>query len=174
MPPSPVARTEAEVTPLPLLLDTTALNNFIKIGRLSLLRQLFPASLCVATQVFEELRVGGLDGQIRQAMTEGWIQLVTPESGRESTLYREYSRTLGSGESASLAIAICRRWALATDDRAARTAARTAGVNLTGSVGILIVAVQSGSITRQEGDQLVQEMRHHGYRFPLESLESLL
>jgi len=107
-------------------------------------------------------------------MTEGWIQLVAPESGRESTLYREYSRTLGSGESASLAIAICRRWAFATDDRAARAAARTAGVNLTGSVGILIAAVQSGSITRQEGDQLLQEMRYHGYRFPLESIESLL
>jgi hypothetical protein len=56
--------------------------------------------------VFEELKAGGLGGHTRQAMTGGWIQLVRPESGRESTLYREYSRTLGSGESASLAIAI--------------------------------------------------------------------
>jgi predicted nucleic acid-binding protein len=174
MPPSLAARADAGVTPLPLLLDTTVLNNFIKIGRLSLLRQLFPASLRIATQVFDELKAGGLDGHIRQGVTEAWLRMVQPESGRESALYREYLRTLGSGESASLAIAICRSWALATDDRAARAAAGAAGVDLTGSVGILIVAVRAGFITRQEGDQLLQEMRRHGYRFPLEGLESLL
>lgn len=174
MPLSLAARGEAGDRPLPILLDATILNNFIKVGRLSLLRQLFPASLRITAQVFEELKAGSLDEHISQAMTEGWIQLVTPESDREAALYREYSRTLGSGESASLAVAVCRGWILATDDRAARAAARAAGVALTGSVGILIVGVQAGCITGQDGDRLLREMRGHGYHFPLESLEGLL
>ncbi len=157
----------------PLLLDATVFNNFIKVGRLSLLRQLFPASLRVTAQVYDELKAGKLDEPIQQAVAETWLRLVTPESDREIALYGEYSRTLGPGEAASLAIAICRGWAVATDDRAARAAARAAGVPLTGSVGILIVAVRTGTVARPEGDRLLRDMRRHGYRFPLDSLEGL-
>ena len=130
MPPSRPAPAE---TRTPLFLDATVLNNFLKVGRLPLLRQLFPTSLRLAAQVYDEIKAGGLEDSIRQAVNEGWLLLVTPESGREATLYSEYSRTLGSGEAASLAVAICRGWAIATDDRAARRAARTGGVALTGS-----------------------------------------
>lgn len=107
-------------------------------------------------------------------MGEGWLRLVTPESGRETTLYSDYSQSLGPGEAASLAIAICRGWSLATDDRAARRGARAAGVAITGGVGILVHAVQAGAITRHEGYKLLQQMRRLGYRFPLDTLDELL
>lgn len=174
MPPSQAAHAKAGSTPLPILLDTTVLNNFIKVGQHSLLRQLFPTSTYITAEVYDELKAGGLAEHIQQGVNEAWIRLVRLESEREVTLYREYSRTLGSGEAASLAVAICRAWALATDDRAARAAARAAGVPLTGSVGILIIGVQAGSISRQEGNRLLQEMRRHGYHFPFGSLEGLL
>jgi predicted nucleic acid-binding protein len=124
--------------------------------------------------VYDELKAGGLDAPLREGVGDGWLRLVTAESGRETTLYGEYSQTLGAGEAASLAIALCRGWSLATDDRAARQAARTAGIGLTGSVGILIVAVQSRAITRSEGDRLLQEIRRHGYRFPSDRLDGLI
>ena len=171
MPPSPPAGAERAT---PLLLDATVLNNFLKVERLLLLRSLFPGSLCVAAEVYDELKAGGLEAPIREGIGDGWLRLVTPESGRETTLYGEYGQTLGSGEAASLAIAICRGWSLATDDRAARRAARAAGIALTGSVGILIVAIQSETITRPEGDRLLQDMRRHGYRFPIDRLEGLI
>lgn len=171
MPPSPPDPAEGGT---PLLLDTTVLNSFLKVAHLPLLRRLFPESLRIAAQVYDELKAGGLDAPIREGLTEGWLRLVSPESGREATLYSEYGRTLGPGEAASLAVAICRGWAMATDDRAARRAARAAGVSLTGSVGILILAVKANAITRQEGNQLLQQMRRHGYRFPLDTLDGLL
>ena len=171
MQPSPPGPGEGRT---PLLLDTTVLNNFLKVGCLPLLRELFPASLRVAAQVYDELKAGGMETLIRNGVTQGWLRLVTPDTGRETTLYGEYSQSLGPGEAASLAIAVCRGWALATDDRAARHAARAAGVAITGSVGILILAVQAGAITRQEGNQLLQQMRRHGYRFPLGTLDRLL
>lgn len=171
MPPSPRAPAEPGT---PLLLDATVLNNFLKIGRLGLLGQLFPRSLRMTTQVYDELKAGGFEPQIQKCVAEGWLRLVPLESGREAHLYGEYARSLGPGEAASLAMAACRSWALATDDRAARTAARSAGVGLTGSVGILILGVRGGAITRSEGDQLLREMRHIGYRFPLTSLEGLI
>jgi predicted nucleic acid-binding protein len=170
MPPSPPKPAESRT---PLLLDTTVLNNFLKVGRLPRLSRLFPASLRIAAQVYDELKAGGLESPIRDGVAEGWLRLVTPESGRETTLYSEYSRSLGPGEAASLAIAICRGWSLATDDRAARRAARAAGVAITGSVGILLSAVQAGVITRHEGNQLLQEMRRLGYRFPIDTLDGL-
>ena len=171
MPPSPPEPAEGGT---PFLLDTTVLNNFLKVGRLPLLRRLFPASLRVSAQVYDELKAGGLETPMLETVTEGWLRLVTPESARETRLYSEYGQSLGPGEAASLAIAICRGWDLATDDRAARQAARAAGVALTGSVGILILAVQTGAITRQEGNHLLQQMRRRGYRFPLDTLDGLL
>lgn len=169
--PSPPTSVEART---PLLLDATVLNNFQKVGRLSLLRLLFPRSLRIAAQVFDEMKAGGLEAGISEGVSEHWLGLVAPESGREVTLLGEYARTLGPGEAASLAIAVCRAWALATDDRAARAAARAAGVPLTGSVGILIAGVRTGLITRSEGDQLLQDMRRYGYRFPFTTLEGMI
>jgi len=171
MRPSPRERAEGAT---PLLLDTTVLSNFGKVGRLPLLRQVFPTALRIAGQVYDELKAGSLDSPILEGVAGAWLHLVTPDSEREMSIYREYSRTLGSGEAASLAIGICRSWALATDDRAARQAARTAGVPLTGSVGILIAAVHAKIIPRAEGDALLRDMRRHGYHFPLDTLDGLL
>ena len=170
MPPSLTAPGEG---PLPLLLDSTVLNNFLKIGRLPLLRTVFPSSLRVAAQVYDEMRAGGFEAPLQDGVGQGWLRLVAPESGRETALYGELGKTLGAGEAASLAIAICRQWAMATDDRAARRAAESAAVPLTGSVGILVTAVRAGIIALEEGDRFLQQMRRHGYRFPVGSLEGL-
>jgi predicted nucleic acid-binding protein len=88
------------------------------VGRLALLRRLFPASLRISSQVYDELKAGGLEGDIRESAAEDWLRLVAPESGRETTLYAEYGQSLGPGEAASLAIEVCRDWVLATDDLA--------------------------------------------------------
>ncbi|MBI4536674.1 MAG: hypothetical protein HY712_01810 [candidate division NC10 bacterium] len=171
MPPSPSG--SAESGP-PLLLDTTVLSNFVKIGQFDLLREIFPATIRIATQVYDELKAGGLDSAILEGIAAAWLRLVAPESVREVSLYREYSQNLGAGESASLAIAICRSWALATDDRAARQAARSAGVPLTGSVGILIAAVQANVLTRAEGDKLLRDMRREGFYFQMSNFKGLV
>jgi predicted nucleic acid-binding protein len=120
-------------------------------------------------------RTNGLRAYCRlEGVAAGWLRLVAPESEREIPLYRSYSQNLGAGESASLAIAICRSWALATDDRAARQGARTAGVSLTGSVGILIAAVQASVLTRAESDTLLREMRRQDFHFPVVTLDGLV
>lgn len=170
----PLSQNEPAEAPAPLLLDATVLNNFIKIGRFALLRLLFPSSLRASAQVYEEMRAGGLSAPLRDAVAEGWLQVVTPESGPEVTLYTEYARSLGPGEAASLAVAVCRRWTFATDDRAARAAARAAAIPLTGSVGFLCLAVRIGAISRDQGDHLLAEMKRHGYWFPFETLEGLV
>jgi predicted nucleic acid-binding protein len=171
MPPSPSRPAEGGT---PLLLDTTVLSNFVKVGHFSLLREIFPATIRIATQVCDELKAGGLDSAILEGVAAAWLRLVAPESERELSLYREYSQNLGAGESASLAIAICRSWAMATDDRAARQAARTAGVRLTGSVGILIAAVRANILTQAEGDTLLRNMRRQGFHFPISNLDGLM
>ncbi len=171
MPPSPSGPAESRT---PLLLDTTVLSNFAKIDQFDLLRELFPVTIRIATQVYDELKAGGLDSAILEGIAAAWLRLVAPESVREVSLYRGYSQNLGAGESASLAIAICRSWALATDDRAARQAARSAGVLLTGSVGILIAAVQANVLTREEADKLLGDMRRQGFYFPTKSLNGLV
>jgi len=171
MPPWPRGLAEGAT---PLLLDTTVLSNFVKVGRFDLLRRVFPVTLCIAAQVYDELKAGDLDSAVLEGVAAAWLRLVAPESEREVSLYREYSQNLGAGESASLAIAICRLWALATDDRVARQAARTAGVPLTGSVGILIAAVQANLLTRAEGETLLRDMRRQGFHFPVSNLDGLL
>lgn len=169
--PKPLAKLDP---PIPLLFDTIVLNNFLKAGRWDLLQGLSFRCLYITSQVYEELKVAGLERPIREALATGWMKLAFLEKANELDLYSQYSKTFGPGEASSLSLAILRGWAMATDDLAARKAARAAKIPLTGTIGIILNSIKRGLLTLEEGNGLLMKMKAEGYYSPFEELDELL
>jgi predicted nucleic acid-binding protein len=66
-----------------------------------------------------------------------------------------------------------RQGLLATDDLDARRIAQQQNVSLTGTIGILILCVRRGYLSREEADRLLAEMIALGYYSPFDNLDQL-
>lgn len=170
---------------LTIIFDNTVLSNFALAQSFYLLRRLYEGRAFICSAVQQEVQAGIESGwkypQLRsrtrlqavsQAIAEGWLKF--PNNDVESSdevvelrLALEYGQRLGAGEAEAMAIARNRGWVLATDDREARRFAQERGVRLTGSLGILIKAVQQEIIGLEEADALHARMIDEGYRSPL-------
>jgi predicted nucleic acid-binding protein len=63
---------------------------------------------------------------------------------------------------------------LLTDDKAARDEARRRGIQLSGSIGCLVLAVERGHCTLTQANAWLQDMILHDYRSPVSDLTPLL
>ena len=61
-----------------------------------------------------------------------------------------------------------------TDDRDARRVAQTRGVAISGTLGALVNLVDQGTLTLDQADSLLTQMKQYGYRCPVVSLRELL
>jgi predicted nucleic acid-binding protein len=164
------------------LVNTTVLSNFAAVRQLDLLRKVI-GSLYLPTEVFGEILAGRLAGYafydgIEQHVTpisqSGWLHLVsmTPDELQQFVLLPPH---LERGEAACLCMARQRGWGFLTDDRAARQKAREWDIPLSGTIGVLLLAILDGHLTLSEGNALLQQMiAQANYRSPTLDLGSLL
>ena len=92
----------------------------------------------------------------------------------EHELSNGLSTILGLGERTCIAAASQRNGLFMTDDRKARQVALDLGIKITGTLGILVVAVERRKIALEEANQLLKAMVESGYRSPVDDLGSLL
>jgi predicted nucleic acid-binding protein len=85
-----------------------------------------------------------------------------------------FSTRLGRGERSCLAVARSRGALFATDDADARAAARRLDVPITGTLGILALAVRLGLLTLTQANALLADIVRAGYRSPLEQVDDLI
>jgi predicted nucleic acid-binding protein len=103
-----------------------------------------------------------------------WADLtVITLTEEETALAASFSTRLGSGERSCLAAAVRRQGLLATDDLDARRIAQQQNVPLTGTLGILVLCVRRGYLSREEANGLLAEMIALGYYSPFDSLDQL-
>jgi predicted nucleic acid-binding protein len=164
------------------VINCTVISNFSAIGRLDLLHHTVDA-LHLPTDVYDEIRAGQMAGykfydNIEQYITpfspNGWLHLVTMT---EEELQRSTSLPahLHQGERACLCIARQRGWAFLSDDRAAREQANDWNISLSGTLGVLLLAIQDGRLTIDTGNILLNEMINQAnYRSPTTDLNTLL
>lgn len=88
--------------------------------------------------------------------TEGVLSYETPEPGVEGTLFATLRRTLGSGESAAIAIAHQRGLTMATDDRKARRSCEDLNppVQVLATEDILATAVTDGDLPAEDAREI--------------------
>lgn len=151
----------------PTVLDTTVLSNFAFIGRTDLLAAL--PRVCTVPEVRRELRTG-VDSYpyLQQALDhlDDTIPVVELDD-RVVELILELEFRLDPGEAQALAVASFHGGTLVSDDRAARESARSLDVFVTGSIGVLVTAVEDGRIAESDAERwLKQWIKETAYRAP--------
>jgi len=164
------------------LVNTTVPSNFAAVGHLPLLRDVV-GPLYLPLDVYDEVLAGQLAGysfydgferHVNPASHDGWLLLIsmTPVELRWLVAL---PANLGRGEAACLCIARQRGWGFLTDDRAARCQARDWDIPLSGTIGVLLLAIRDGLVTAEKGNGLLLQMiAKAGYRSPTLDLASLL
>lgn len=118
--------------------DTSAITNLAAVGHLNLLHQLY-GNIIIPQAVYNEMASLGytVPGTI-EVQTLPWIQT---QQVLNLTLVKELQTELDEGESEAIALAIeLVADLLLIDDYAGRIAASRFGLNLTGILGVLLVA----------------------------------
>lgn len=155
-----------------LILDNTVLTNFALVGRSDLVFALIPRGCATTTAVMQEYAQGITS---RGLAADAWQNLASLDlSPAEAALADTLPRQLGLGERSAIILAMKRHALLATDDAAARRVAQQNGVVVTGTLGLLGLAVRQNLLNLTEGNRLLAAMIAQGYRSPLTRLDDLV
>jgi len=131
----------------PVVLDATCLIGLERIEQVGLLIELFEPIL-IPPAVAREFA-----NSIDEIQTEELI---------DRSLASVLELVVGPGESEAIALAKEKDYRVVTDDKQARAAARSAGVKVIGTVGVLLRAKSAGLITHIR--PLMDELDETGFR----------
>jgi len=156
----------------PILLDNTVLSNLALVGQMDLVFRLWADRVASTTDVLSEYEVAAQAGLLP---AHAWIDLPVVElTSQEVAMSETFSRHLGHGERSCLIVAHLRGGLFASDDADARAAARRLDVPVTGTLGILALAVRRQLLTLAQANALLADMVAVGYRSPMERLDTLV
>lgn len=104
-----------------------------------------------------------------------WSDLTIVElTPQEMTGAAAFALRLGAGERSCLAVAQARQGLLASDDADTRHAAQRLGIPVSGTLGILALAVRRQLLSLDQANALLADMIAAGFRSPLEKLDVLI
>ncbi len=164
--------------PTPLVLDTSILLNFVKIGRTELLGQL-STSVVLLDQVFDEVRRPKQRETVEGAVDMGILDLQSVRDPAEVALFADLRSEgrLGPGECAVLAVALTRNWTAGLQDRKARLEGqrRREDLALYQTEDLVLMLIKTGYLTIEEADGfLVEWAAKHRFRSRLNSFRDLM
>jgi predicted nucleic acid-binding protein len=158
---------------MPVVSNTSPILNLAIIDRLDLLRQQF-SQIQIPPAVLDELKIDEErpgSQSIQAAIVAGWIQV---QSVSNQPLVRLLRQTLDGGEAEAIALALelQAEWTL-LDERDGRKVAKSLGLQVTGILGILLRAKQSGELSSLQAiiEDLTQKA---GFRIAQELLAKVL
>ncbi len=153
-----------------ILINTTVLSNFALTQVMPLLADFCGVRALATDEVLGEF-AKGVDQGIIPATSLKWLKRVKLRGPKERALFMQLRLWLGEGEASSLAIAVSRGYSFLTDDMKARRVAQTAGVPVSGSVGVLLELIRTRKLTLEEGNKVLRTFIQHGYFSPVERLD---
>jgi predicted nucleic acid-binding protein len=149
------------------VLNTTVLSNFAQVDRAELLLDL--PRLVTVDAVREELEAGAeTHPYVNHALAilGEEIPVIAPSTSAEK-LEEQLLESLDPGEAQALAVAEVADGIVVTDDGDARTTAKQRGVDLTGSIGLLVRFVEDGHISAETADRYLKRwIDEAGFRSP--------
>jgi uncharacterized protein len=149
----------------PVVADAGPLIGLARAGRLDLLRQLY-TKVIVPAEVLEELQTTAErpgSRALRGAVEQGWLFSVPAMNPSES----EALRFLGPGEAGAILWAEKNAYRfLLFDERQGRAVAKSRGLRVVGTAGVLVVAKEQGLIERVA--DVLDQLAANGYRLSAE------
>jgi predicted nucleic acid-binding protein len=142
---------------IPVIVDTSCLINFLIADRMDLFGALRGYTFVVPNHVVAEVTDATQRARLDAALTARVVTEIEITDLAEIELYVALRRVLGDGESACLAVAATRGWALAADEkgRFRREAYERLGeAALVNTPGILVAVIQAGILTVDEAEGL--------------------
>jgi predicted nucleic acid-binding protein len=125
--------------------------------------------ILIPQAVVSEILAGPSSDAARQSLEKGWGQVVVPKNIPPELL--EWG--LGPGETSVLAISLERKSAtIVFDDAAARTCAKTMGLEVIGTLGVILRAKRKGLIP--SAAELLKKLRAAGLHLDNKVADSAL
>jgi predicted nucleic acid-binding protein len=157
--------------PVPAVGDSSPLILFAGIGRFDLLREVF-GEVVVPPAVWDEVvRQGAGRPGVTEVQSASWI---LQRDARDEELVRSLSTEVGTGEAQAITLAaqIGEGTTVLLDDRKARRIARSFGLTVIGSAGLLGLAKDRGLISAVR--PLLNDLRVAGLYLSEEAARELL
>ena len=157
--------------------DTCVLINLVVVGRLDLLKLISPYIFHAASEVLGEIEDPDQRSVVHQAIAAGHLDEVKLDQPGELGLYVSFNATLGKGESACLALARARGWAIATDeskDPKWKKVISGAGFAIINTPGILLTAIRAGALTVAAADEIKTKLEQRRFKMKFDSFASLI
>lgn len=139
--------------------NSSPLIHLAKVGKLELLKGYF-TEISIPEAVYRECVIDGKDREDAKRIENAtWIRVVDIKN---IDLKKAFNTVLDEGESEAIVLALQESADLILlDDYEARELARTYGLNITGTIGILIKAKYEGDISSI--DEMLKKLRRTGF-----------
>lgn len=147
-----------------IVCNSTVLIYIAKIGKLSLLKELF-GEVLIPAEVFNEVVIRGKENQhpdafvIEAAVEEGWIEVKEIEALRE---LEEFG--IDSGETDAISLAKSLGLPVLLDQTHARIAAKALGLKPRGTIFVLAAARRKKLLSYEEYHDSLEELVKAGFR----------
>jgi len=133
------------------------------------------AEVIIPRAVYEEVVVRGRgrpgSRELEELVHQGKVKLLSP---RDQALVEALHDPLGLGEAEAIALAIEYNCVVVLDDRIARSKAKSMGLEVIGTVGLLRRAYDKGLVDRDGLVQALRKLREHGFRISDEIIREVL
>lgn len=160
------------------MLDASILLNFVKVGRIALLREL-GSRVLLLDQVRDEVIRSEQSQVVTETIAAGIMDLESVMDITEVTLFADLRAggRLGAGECAVLAVALNRSLVAGLQDKQARAEGkrRSKALRLCETEDLMVTLLHSGAVTLVDADQLLVEWAtQHRFRLKIASFSELL
>lgn len=157
--------------------DSSFLINFLVLDQMDLLGRLTKFRFHVLNHVRAEIRHDDQRARLQAAAQSGVVIEIEITEPSEILMYDEFRQFLGDGESASLAVAVSRRWVIAADEkgRFRRELFGRLGENyLLDTAGALVTAIKAGVISAEQADVLRAQLRENRFEMDPRPFDELM
>lgn len=164
--------------PPTVVIDTSILLNFLKVGRVALLGRT-GFQILLLDQVLVEITQPEQKRTLEKAINSGILDFEQVTDVQEVELFANLyaSGRLGAGECAVLAVAITRNLVAGVQDRRARTEGerRSKDLRFCQTEDLIVDLIRNGQITLEDADQLLTDWaQRHRFRSKVTSFKTLL
>jgi predicted nucleic acid-binding protein len=166
-----------QTKPLDVCTDACVLINLARVSRLDLLGQIQDMLFHAPQEVLNEVTEPGQMTKVEEAIKSGALHRLKIAAIEELESMAGYVEQFGKGESACLAVAIHRHWAVATDETKDRRFSReiaSIGIKLINTPGILLKAIRRGSLSVQAADLIKAELEENRFKMSFKSFQELV
>lgn len=160
-----------------VLVESSCLINFLVLDRMDILGGLRQFNLYVLDHVSAEIRRPEQQARLQAAVAAGIVTEIEITDPAEILLYDKFRKFLGDGESACLAVAVSRGWAIAADEKGRfrrELFDRLGEGYLLDTLGVLIAAIKVGIISVEEAEGLRERLRQNRFEMDPRPFDELL